>query len=202
MVAFVFLWLFLSAGFEGIAALLPTWLIVSLVIGLSARKLMEQRAQHLKKQALKKNLSGEEALEFMRRHGRPSWAGMGLYGALSAFGILAFYPAFGPHHHDMQSSFRAVMKSDLRNLVTAEESYFADHVTYTTSFRAMSYSPSTGVAITIGAVNDSGWSATAKHDRVPALCTIWVGLMPPAMAGTYEGQPTCDGPQAVSDHHE
>src|SRR5262249_28319427 len=38
-----------------------------------------------------------------------------------------------------EKAYIAAMKSDLRNLVTAQESYFADYVTYTTSTGAINF---------------------------------------------------------------
>ena len=44
----------------------------------------------------------------------------------------------------------ATLRSDLRNLVTAQEAYFADHVTYAASLRQLqSYQASPGVTVVI-----------------------------------------------------
>src|ERR1700704_2569523 len=42
-------------------------------------------------------------------------------------------------------AYLASMKSDLRNLITAEEAYFADSVKYTSDPTQLNYRPSTGV---------------------------------------------------------
>jgi len=83
------------------------------------------------------------------------------------------------------------MKFDLRNLYTAEESYFADHVTYTTSLSSLRFTPSAGVTVTIGSATGFGWSATAKHDSTTRICGIFVGRATAPVSGQSEGEPRC-----------
>lgn len=87
----------------------------------------------------------------------------------------------------------AGMKSDLRNLVTAEESYFADHLLYTTSTAAINFTPDRSVTVTIGVVTTTGWNATARHAGLGSMvCGIFVGTAPPPIAGALEGEPMCE----------
>lgn len=91
-----------------------------------------------------------------------------------------------------QKAFMASMKSDLRNLATAEENYFYDYASYTTSVGALaSYRPSTGVTITINEATMGGWSATASHANVARQCYLFVGNASPVGAATQEGQVAC-----------
>ena len=90
-----------------------------------------------------------------------------------------------------EKAYVAAMKSDLRNLVTAEESYFADNVTYTTSTTNMNFAPSTGVTVTVGAATGTGWSATAKHNATSKTCGIYVGSATAPISGANEGEPKC-----------
>ena len=90
-----------------------------------------------------------------------------------------------------EKAYVAAMKSDLRNLVTAEESYFADNVTYTTSTTNMNFGPSTGVTVTVGAATGTGWSATAKHNATSKTCGIFVGSATAPISGANEGEPKC-----------
>ena len=86
----------------------------------------------------------------------------------------------------------ATLKSDLRNLATAQEAYFYDHQTYTTSTSSMNVSLSTGVSITWGTVNGSGWSAKITHPLAyPIECAMFVGSVPPMAPATVEGQLLC-----------
>ena len=62
-----------------------------------------------------------------------------------------------------EKAYVAAMKSDLRNLVTAEESYFADNTMYTQTLTPQQYNASVGVAVNITSADGLGWAATATH---------------------------------------
>lgn len=86
----------------------------------------------------------------------------------------------------------ATLKSDLRNLATAEEAYFYDHQTYTSSLASMNVSLSTGVTITWGTVNGAGWSAKITHPLAyPIECAMFVGGVPAYPPAIVEGQLLC-----------
>lgn len=108
-----------------------------------------------------------------------------IIGILAAFAIPKFQSTKGKAN-------AATLKSDLRNLATAQEAYFYDHQTYTTSTTSLNVSLSTGVTITWGTVNGAGWSAKITHPLAfPIECAMFVGsvaAMPPA---TVEGQLLC-----------
>ena len=62
------------------------------------------------------------------------------------------------------------MKSDLRNMVTAQESYWVDAKTYYNGpipGPAMAYGPSQDVTITVSNVTNAGWSASATSTATP-----------------------------------
>ena len=95
------------------------------------------------------------------------------------------------------------MKTDLRNLVSAQEGFLADRNTYASGVAAVAtatdvaFVPSQGNTITIGAPGAAGWNATIA--RVPqdlstaVTCGVYVGATPPAgmPAGTPEGSVAC-----------
>ena len=87
-------------------------------------------------------------------------------------------------------AYTAAMKSDLRNLVTAEEAYFADHVKYTDRFAALDYSLTTGNRLVALRVTGDGWVAQIGNANTRTVCAIFVGSTstPPA---TREGEPAC-----------
>ena len=91
-----------------------------------------------------------------------------------------------------EKAYLTSMKSDLRNLVTAEESYLAEFYTYTSNLGA-AYSTSAGVTVALQGVSASGWAATATHTGTGRGCAIFYGNVgsPPAPA-TTEGEPTCN----------
>jgi prepilin-type N-terminal cleavage/methylation domain-containing protein len=90
-----------------------------------------------------------------------------------------------------EKAYVAAMKSDLRNLVTAQESYFADNVTYTTSLTNLNFTSSTGVTVTPGTATGTGWNATAKHNGTSKTCGIFVGNATAPVSGGGEGEPKC-----------
>ena len=87
-----------------------------------------------------------------------------------------------------EKAYLASMKSDLRNLVTVEEAYFAEHVTYTSDLGTM-YSVTAGVHMTIGSVTGGGFAGTATHNGTSTSCTVAIGS---AAAGGPEGSVTCN----------
>ncbi len=91
-----------------------------------------------------------------------------------------------------ERAFLASMKSDLRNLATAEEAYFYDYATYATSLASLvQFAPSTGTTVTINQATMAGWSATASRPGLPKQCYLFVGSVTPVGAATIEGQVTC-----------
>lgn len=90
-----------------------------------------------------------------------------------------------------QRAYRAAMLSDLRNIFTAQESYFADNVTYATSTSALNFIVTTGVTVTIGTATGTGWNATASHNGTSQTCGIFYGTASPPIAGAIEGSPKC-----------
>jgi len=83
------------------------------------------------------------------------------------------------------------MKSDLRNLVTAEEAYASAGAGYTTTLSALSFGTSPAVTVTIVAADSTGWSATATHNATTRTCGIYMGTGTPPMAGANAGEALC-----------
>ena len=81
------------------------------------------------------------------------------------------------------------MKSDLRNLVTAEEAYFADSIKYTTNL-GTAYRTSTGVVGPTIALTGDGWTASVSHTATTRTCAIFGGSTPLAPA-VKEGEVRC-----------
>ena len=89
-----------------------------------------------------------------------------------------------------EKAYIAAMKSDLRNLITAQESYFADNVTYTTNL-GTAYNTSAGVTVNIGAATGQGFSATSTHNGTTKTCAIFVGNAAAVAPAVTEGEPKC-----------
>jgi prepilin-type N-terminal cleavage/methylation domain-containing protein len=90
-----------------------------------------------------------------------------------------------------EKAYLASMKSDLRNLITSQEAYFADQVTYATSTTSLNYNVSAGNTVTIGTATGAGWNATANTNATTKTCGIYVGAVTPPITGEPEGTPTC-----------
>jgi type IV pilus assembly protein PilA len=86
----------------------------------------------------------------------------------------------------------AALKSDLRNLATAQEAYFYDNSTYATAVTQLSYGHSPGVVLTILDATGSGWSARATHPAsYPLTCALFQGNVAAATPATVEGLIGC-----------
>ncbi len=86
----------------------------------------------------------------------------------------------------------ASLKTDLRNLTTAQEAYFYDNAVYANAISALSFTTSPGVVLSITAATNSGFSAIATHPAsYPLTCAIFVGTVSPQAPATAEGQIGC-----------
>ena len=92
-----------------------------------------------------------------------------------------------------QKAYIASEKSDLRNLVTAQEAYFSDYVSYATAVGNLNYNVSPGNTVVIGTATGTGWNATVINNAVttPASCGIFVGSAAAPITGENEGEPVC-----------
>src|SRR5256886_17493985 len=106
-------------------------------------------------------------------------------------------------------AYIASMKSDLRNLVTAEEAFFADSVKYSTNVTSkvggvactpvagqVSWCPTTGNNLVGINTPGGGWDATMTNNNLvggsSVTCSIFVNEgADPAGIATSEGAPAC-----------
>ena len=105
-----------------------------------------------------------------------------------------------------ERAYLAAERSDLRNLATVQEMFFADDEDgdglseYAGSMAALSevFFASDGVNISITEASERGWAATSTHAALPGSgCAIYVGnARPPTTAGgtvpEEAGNPVCD----------
>ena len=90
-----------------------------------------------------------------------------------------------------EKTYVAQMKSDLRNLATAEEAFFYDSTKYSPNLAQLNnFSPSTGVTLTVTAA-PGGWNARADHAQTPRSCYLFAGSGPPIGPATVEGRIVC-----------
>lgn len=131
---------------------------------------------------------------------------LAIAGTCLAAPLAAQQPAAAPDSVTTAVAIR-LMKSTLRNLVTAQEAYWADHGSYTTDGKALGVYPAPKNAplpqvITAGS---RGWTAmTTMRALKGKSCVIYVGYtselvggLPKTMGGIVaknEGEPLCDEP--------
>ena len=86
----------------------------------------------------------------------------------------------------------AALRADLRNLASAQEAYFYEHTTYTTSITNLEFTTSRGVVLTIVEATKGGWSARATHPQSFLLtCAMFGGFVTPLAPATTEGAVGC-----------
>jgi prepilin-type N-terminal cleavage/methylation domain-containing protein len=93
-----------------------------------------------------------------------------------------------------EKSYLATMKSDLRNLVTAQEGYLAEVQTYYGGGIpnvAFNYRPSTGGTVTMVLATTSGWQATASFTGTSKTCAIFYGTAAAIAPASVSGEPRC-----------
>src|SRR5574341_2043795 len=83
-----------------------------------------------------------------------------------------------------EKAYVARMKSDLRNLATAQEAYSYQFATYYNgpipSGGVLPFDPSPAVSIVLSGVTGSGWAARATHSLAPGrTCALFFGSAPP-----------------------
>mgnify|MGYP003576396646 CR=1 FL=1 len=90
-------------------------------------------------------------------------------------------------------AYVTAMKSDLRNLVSAQESYFSDSSAYSTDIVDLNFKASTGVSDPSISIGSGWWLATNSHDQLQTgVCGIAVNTTNPTISAAGEGEPACD----------
>ncbi len=105
-----------------------------------------------------------------------------------------------------EKAYLASMKSDLRNLATAQEAFAADNNQNYFSGNATNPAglptgcagtaclivPSSGVTLSVTGSAATGWSATATHTGAAGkTCAIYIGGVAAVAPATVEGEPKC-----------
>jgi type IV pilus assembly protein PilA len=91
-------------------------------------------------------------------------------------------------------AYVAKMKSDLRNLATAQEAYSGDNAAYyggSVPSASLVYSPSPGNTISITEATANGWAATVSNGFTARTCALFNGPVTPVTPATTEGVIAC-----------
>ena len=108
-----------------------------------------------------------------------------IIGILAAVAIPKFQSTKGKAH-------ASAIKSDLKNLTTAQEAYFYENATYAPDLALLDLDNSSGVVMEIREASAGGFSALATHPAAfPLECAIYVGSAAVLDPATKEGQIGC-----------
>ncbi|HJQ21989.1 MAG TPA: prepilin-type N-terminal cleavage/methylation domain-containing protein [Gemmatimonadaceae bacterium] len=108
-----------------------------------------------------------------------------IIGILAAIGV--------PKYANSKSkAYVTAMKSDLRNLLNAEESIFSDSARYSTNLTSLNFRASTGVVAPAIVTYPGAWVATNSHTQLSGIsCGIGVNTTNPMVSAAGEGEPAC-----------
>jgi len=96
--------------------------------------------------------------------------------ALALLAVLTVI-AWGKFSKSYDKALEATMISDLRNLATAQEIYYREHLTYADDVALVSESmnPSPKSDITITDAHPRGWAGWTRMDATDERCELYVG---------------------------
>lgn len=95
-----------------------------------------------------------------------------------------------------EQAYVATMKSDLRNLSSAQEMYYRvdGAYGYADDQSDLEFTESPGVSVTIVEATPMGWSARATHASTTWRCAFFFGAAAPVEPATQPGVPECAQP--------
>jgi prepilin-type N-terminal cleavage/methylation domain-containing protein len=107
-------------------------------------------------------------------------------------GILATiaFPMYG----GLQARARAsAIRTDLKNLMTAQELHWSETGVYTPNIGDLNFTASEGVVVTIvEVIGGEGWSAKTTHPlSFPLTCAVFIGTAAVLAPATAEGAMDC-----------
>ena len=109
-----------------------------------------------------------------------------IIGILAAIAIPKFQATKGKANY-------AAMRSDLHNLLTAQEGYFYDHSAYTSAIDSLQFNVTRGDSVSIVQATATGWAATSQNPlSYPHFCALFMGTATPVAPATVSGVVACN----------
>ena len=109
-----------------------------------------------------------------------------IIGILTAIAIPKFQATKGKANY-------AAMRSDLHNLLTAQEGYFYDHSAYTAAIDSLQFNVTRGDSVSIVQATATGWAATSQNPlSYPHFCALFMGTATPVAPATVSGVVACN----------
>ena len=138
----------------------------------------------------------ERAQALFDRRGYPSVSQMAVLFGGSRQGVSSEEGGRNREWSAAEEAYFAAMKSDLRNLVSLQETRFAEHGGYTHDVESLGFRPSFGGTLVVSA-SALGWAAAAAHEALGGgeACAIYYGS---ATAPTSPARPTEPGTVACT----
>ena len=90
-----------------------------------------------------------------------------------------------------EKAYVSAMKSDLKNLASQQEIYYADNYSYSAVLADLGFAQSEGVTVVVGAANGTGWSASATHSGTAETCAVFYGDAVAVAPATVAGAIVC-----------
>ncbi len=90
-----------------------------------------------------------------------------------------------------EKAYVSAMKSDLKNLASQQEIYYADNYSYSAVLADLGFAQSEGVTVVVGAANGTGWSASATHSGTAETCAVFYGDAAAVAPATVAGAIVC-----------
>ena len=112
----------------------------------------------------------------MKRTDRRGFTFVEIMTALALLAVLTVI-AWGKFSQSFDKALRTTMISDLRNLATAQEIYYREHLTYADDIALLreSMNPTPKSIIIISDSHPSGWATFAQMEQTFEQCELYVG---------------------------
>ncbi len=110
----------------------------------------------------------------MRKPKRNGFTFVEIMTVLALLGVLAVI-IWARYNKSYQKALEATLVSDMRNLMTAQEIYFHNYLTYAPTIDDIRITPSPRSSITITSADLIGYSAWNQMEGTPKRCEVYAG---------------------------